>query len=386
VFDSSGLDAKVDAEVSKLRAKLNDDLAGLQAELTGKLDLAMTLDPTSDAYADLVKGASADLATMAADQKTFTDQVTQLNERAAQAVQASWEKITSPIGSAFDSMFDAAFSRSENFARTAEKAAESVVESWAKAGMKMVTDWAAAELRKLFLTQTTAAAQSALGNQSANQEIAQLTMTMQKFIAAETGKTTAVVTGVATQTAVKSAAAAQGTAAEAAAATKSIMGAAGRAAANTYADVAEIPYVGWLLAPAAAVGAFAAVAAYQTVASAEGGQERVPYNGQPTNLHKDEMVLPAHVADGVRNMTRQGVSVPGISRVAAGGGNTINTHGDTSHNLTLNHSPTVNVSGTGNNTADMKSAMKGQGTAMYSHMQAWYGNNQASLPGRKSWR
>lgn len=73
---------------------------------------------------------------------------------------------------------------------------------------------------------------------------------------------------------------------------------AGSAAAAVYDDVAQIPYVGWLLAPPAAAAAFAAVAAF----SAEGGWDRVPYDGAVTVLHQDEMVLPASLASPLREV------------------------------------------------------------------------------------
>ena len=42
------------------------------------------------------------------------------------------------------------------------------------------------------------------------------------------------------------------------------------------------------------------------VASAAGGWDRVPSDNAPALLHKDEMVLPAELAEGVRNMSGSG--------------------------------------------------------------------------------
>ena len=70
---------------------------------------------------------------------------------------------------------------------------------------------------------------------------------------------------------------------------------------GAYKATVGIPYVGPFLAPAAGAAAFAAVMAF-----AEQGYD-VPAGVNPvTQLHAKEMVLPAALAEGVRNMTAQG--------------------------------------------------------------------------------
>jgi len=118
-------------------------------------------------------------------------------------------------------------------------------------------------------------------------------------VGSQTAQTTAVVTGDATRTA--DAAGAQ--AAQAATQKTGVLSHAASTAAAVYDDVAQIPYVGWLLAPPAAAAAFAAVAAFGgSISSAEGGWETVPRDGMPAELHRNEMVLPASVAGPVRGM------------------------------------------------------------------------------------
>ena len=80
------------------------------------------------------------------------------------------------------------------------------------------------------------------------------------------------------------------------------------AAAGAYNAVVGIPYVGPFLAPVAAGVAFAGVMAF-----AEGGWDRVP-SDQVAMIHKNEMVLPAHIAEPVRQMA------------AAGGGGGLHVH------------------------------------------------------------
>src|SRR5581483_5818863 len=56
---------------------------------------------------------------------------------------------------------------------------------------------------------------------------------------------------------------------------------------GTYAAVAQIPYVGWILAPIAAGAAFAAVAAYEGLASLDVGAWNVPHD-MVAQIHKGE--------------------------------------------------------------------------------------------------
>jgi hypothetical protein len=107
----------------------------------------------------------------------------------------------------------------------------------------------------------------------------------------ETAKTAATEAGVAARTAAESAGQSTGLAQMAMSALKAISGSAAEAAANTYASVSSIPYVGWILAPAAAAAAFAAVLAF-------GG--KVPADTLAM-VHKQESILPAGIAQPMRN-------------------------------------------------------------------------------------
>jgi hypothetical protein len=75
------------------------------------------------------------------------------------------------------------------------------------------------------------------------------------------------------------------------------------AAQGAYNAIVHIPYIGPFLAPAAAATAYAGVMAF---GSAEGGFDIPPGVNPLTQLHASEMVLPANLAQGVRNMTNQG--------------------------------------------------------------------------------
>ena len=78
---------------------------------------------------------------------------------------------------------------------------------------------------------------------------------------------------------------------------------AGVAGSAAFASTAAIPITGPALAPAAAAAAVAGALSFAPMASAAGGFD-IPSGVNPiTQLHQREMVLPADLADNVRNMT-----------------------------------------------------------------------------------
>jgi hypothetical protein len=99
------------------------------------------------------------------------------------------------------------------------------------------------------------------------------------------------------------------------AASAQINKAAETAAANAYAAASAIPIIGPLLAPAAGAAAFVAVEAF---ASASGGYD-IPAGVNPvTQLHAQEMVLPASIASPLRGMIAANSNTAGGSGGGAG--------------------------------------------------------------------
>ena len=110
---------------------------------------------------------------------------------------------------------------------------------------------------------------------------------------AETAKTSATVTGTAARTTAITAGAAEQQAVEASAAKSGIFKHAASAAAAVYDDVAQIPYVGWILAPPAAAAAFAAVAAFgDLIPSFDVGSSMIGSTGLAM-VHQGEAIVPA---------------------------------------------------------------------------------------------
>lgn len=116
---------------------------------------------------------------------------------------------------------------------------------------------------------------------------------------AETARTGAVEAGTAERLSKTVTSAASGNAMEKTIGSESVMGDAYKAAAGTYSSVAQIPYVGWIMAPAAAAGAFSAVMAYDMFADgtpyAPGGMAVVGERGpELINIPRGAEVVPNH--------------------------------------------------------------------------------------------
>lgn len=142
------------------------------------------------------------------------------------------------------------------------------------------------------------------------------------WIEKEAVQTAATEAGVATRVATEEAGSAQSLIIASGAALKRIGIAAWEAAAAVYASIAAIPFVGPFLAPAAAIAASVAVLGFGAkLASAEGGWWQVP-GDQMANIHKNEMVLPANEAEGLRSVIRASANGQQIGAGSTGGGDT----------------------------------------------------------------
>lgn len=176
---------------------------------------------------------------------------------------AQWDKTMAPITSAFDKTVSGIIQGTTTLKKGLSNLFKSIALEFANMGVKMVVQWVSNEVRKTMATTAGVAARSS----------------------AETA-------GAATSTSVGGMAA-----------VKNIMNSAYESMAGAYKAIVGIPYVGPVLAPIAAAGAFVAVAGLaSSVASAEGGYD-IPAGINPmTQLHEKEMVLPKAQAEAVRNM------------------------------------------------------------------------------------
>lgn len=184
-----------------------------------------------------------------------------------QTSKAEWDNYFSVVNNAFSNSIQGMVFQGQTLREAWGGIMQSMVGSLIQTGVKMVTNWAATQL----------------------------------------GMTTATTAGAAVRTAAEVASSKASITANAGAAIKNIMTKGAEVFANVYNAIAGIPYVGPFLAPVMAVAAGAAVVGMVgKVASAEGGWDRVPYDGAKAILHKEEMVLPAPLAEGIRGMVESG--------------------------------------------------------------------------------
>lgn len=133
-------------------------------------------------------------------------------------------------------------------------------------------------------------------------------------IFSETAKTSATVAGSQARVAAQAAADAEGAALSATSGQKQILQDAAKAAAGAYSAVAGIPYVGPILAPIAAAGAFVAVEAFENLASFDVGTPYVPRT-MPAVVHAGERIIPAASNDAIVQALTSGGGRGGVGDI-----------------------------------------------------------------------
>ncbi len=363
VLDRSKLDAEVQKQIDELTAGAQKKIGDLQASKQGVTDPAQ------------LETVNQEILTQ---QAQLASQIQGLHEKAAAAVAQSWEKITTPIGGAFDEIVNGLTERNARIGQVAEKAAEGIVVSWVKAGVHVVTDWAAKEIAMTAATETGVAARTAASNTGVLGDLARMALGVDRFLGFETAKTGAAVTGEAARTGAATAAAATGKGVQAVTNATTIAADAAVGAAGAYAATAPIPFVGPELAPAAAATTYGAIMAFEGAAAAEGGFGDVPTDDLPTFLHAREMVLPAKFASPLRDMLTRPTPF-GPSQAAAGlAGNVTNRGGDSS----FTSSPTVHIHGSGNNADALRAVLKDHTREVARTVAGWQKGGGGKLPGR----
>lgn len=205
--------------------------------------------------------------------------VASAQQEAARKTRAAWMEALNPISNAFNQSITGMIRGTTTLHNAVANMLQSILASYIQTGVKIAEKWIANEAAQTAATQAGNAAR--LATQSTTQAASHA-------MSAATGSQT-------------------------------VMQDAAKAFSGTYASVAQIPYVGWLLAPAAAAAAFAAVAAYEGLASLAVGTTYVPQTGLYT-LHQGEAVMPKTWVQGMREFMAGG----GRGGAAAAGGGGVN--------------------------------------------------------------
>lgn len=354
-------------------ASYQEDLTRLQNELA---TLGSTTKEYDRVYNEIRKLKASHNQEMAVLDRQAADET----KKQAEASAKSWEQAFAPASRAFDSMVQGVMMGTQTIQQAVARAGLNMAASYAAEVIKMIANFLAFETMQALgwtkmaaavgtsqtkelaevvkgESQKTAATETGNATRQASEETEQTTFFSRiaseigSWFGLESAKTGATTTGVAARTGAEATGAATTKATDVATAESSIGAKAADAAAGAYDAMAGIPIVGPVLGAAAAAATFTAVLAYGAIASAEGGWGQVPYDGAMAVLHKNEMVLPASLAQGVRNMTGSAQAV-----AASATGNAV----------TLNHAPTINMTGSsGLSRSDLETALRNHGDVVH---------------------
>ena len=261
------------SQLNAATGQIGNGVGALQtkaADLAGSIGAGMAPSGGLGDVSSLVQASSAsdnrnDVATdenlwneeLVAYQR-FQSEKENLDSRAVQTSQRTWQSPMQPIQRAFDTSITGMILGTTTLQRAVANIAQSILAEFVNLGVKMVTNWIASELAMSTATEAGAAARTA-----ANGE------------------------GMAAGLAIK-----------AANAIKSIATDSAQAFSGIFAFLA--PIMGPAAAGPAAAGEATVMAAASGIASAAGGW-MVP-SDQLAMVHQNEMILPANISQGLQNM------------------------------------------------------------------------------------
>lgn len=205
------------------------------------------------------------------------NQITRFNNETQRTVRQQWQQALQPIGQAFNGLLQGMMQGTTSFNQAYIQMMDQLVAGFISRLVDMGVNWLTMELTK------TSATQAQEGIRAATATAAAATST--------TAAATAGTTQVATNAAV--------------------------GASGAFASVSQIPVIGPFIAPAIAAGAMAAIMGFGRLISARGGADIGSGVNPLAQLHEEEMVLPAHIANPLRSM----LAGPRSSNLAASAGN-----------------------------------------------------------------
>ncbi len=194
--------------------------------------------------------------------------------QAAQAVEDQWKAAMAPIDSAMNTAINGMIQGTQTMKKMLDHILSDILASYVRLAARSLQNWVATEAAKLLSSQTTST----------------------QVVAAQT------------------AAQPEADTAQALSDVQAITGSAAQGAAAAYAANAGIPLVGPEMGAEAAAQTYAAIMAFAGMVPAAAGGWDVPSDSL-AYVHKQEMVLPASLAEGVRGL------VAGGGKSGAGGDN-----------------------------------------------------------------
>lgn len=282
-------------KLAALRALVNQeyalDIQERENELAGLEDEPAAYNRVYNEIRELKAKNVQDLAAL-------DEQAAQASRRAAQQDSKGWQDSVREIESAESTLTSDLLSKRRSLGASLIQISANFLQQEIANDIKAMTT-------KLLLASTEANSEKALEQGGLLFHLLFSNQATQQTIAAQTAQTQATIAGNQMRTAATASGAASAKAAGAAANSSVVMADAAKAFSGTYASVAQIPYVGWLLAPAAGAAAFAAVAAYEGLASLDIGAYNIPQD-MVAKVHAGESVLSKPEAQAWRQQVESG--------------------------------------------------------------------------------
>jgi hypothetical protein len=256
------------------------------------------------------------------------------------------DSITNSMNTAFQDIW----THQHKFGSDMISLADNLVYSYVEAGFKMLSNWLATETAKTAASLLHINLRKAANAGAVASDTALGATKVATHAGNEAAMTAASAASDAAQTTTKAAATTTQTAVGAAGATAELGQRAATSAAGAYSSTVVIPFIGPVAAPVAAALALAAVMGFATLISAKGGMGEVP-GDQLAMVHKKEMILPAWIAQPLRDSLR-GASVPGSANLIGGAAMSgadarAATHGNGGGSATFNYQPNHTNMGAG---------------------------------------
>ena len=216
----------------------------------------------TDAQAAQLAAATAVASSLTAINAQSNAQVTAANRQAAEAYAADWKRNVTPVIQTFGDGLLRMAQGSESFSKVMNQVAEKIETDFVNMIARNLSSWLMSQ------TAQTAATQGGVAARTAAEQAGSLQSRLLSFAATE----------------------------------KQILNNAVAAATGAYNAMASIPIIGPALGAAAAAATFTAVEAFGNLASAAGGYD-IPAGVNPlVQAHAEEMILPARIANPMRDM------------------------------------------------------------------------------------
>jgi len=342
------------AQITEAHKQAIDAIKEQQAEAVDPLQMQKALD------------------TEIRENQSFAEQMQRVQLQAADSTRKAWESVGNGIASSIANSLSGMLTGTRTVAQGIGSILQSLMTKVLDYSLKMAARWLIDRALELAGTSSTEAAKTAataagtatrtgLTQAETAAENSSFILRALRWIASELGMTEATTAGTAARATEQAAAAAETEVTAATVNVGQVESYAAIAAAGAAASVAATPFIGPELAVAAAASTYAALQPYAAIAALDVGAWNVPQD-MVAQIHKDEMVVPATFAEGVRQRGGFG--------------------GESSSGVVVNHSPSISASGGGVTANQIESMLSLSRKDMFSYLNSITRNGGLRLPGR----